>query len=212
MKEIDSIKVSEIKEELPLITVIVPAYNVEKYLDDCINSIIKQTYKNLEIIIINDCSSDKTGEIIDDFAKKDKRIISVHNEKNIGLANTRSMSIKIAKGDYIFFVDSDDYVKDNIVEKLFFCLYENNCDISFCTFIADHREIGGGIQSPKNSSRKVFIMEADEAKKGFYAPYFLTPTFHTNLIGLFWARLAKKNILASLSLPESLRTCEDIVA
>ncbi|MDR2458191.1 MAG: glycosyltransferase family 2 protein [Clostridiales Family XIII bacterium] len=205
-------QLNEIKEKLPLISVIVPAYNIENYLDDCINSIINQTYKNLEIIIINDGSSDKTGEIIEHFAKKDKRITAVHNKKNIGIMNTRIKGIKVAKADYIFFVDSDDYVKDNIIEKLFLCLIENNCDISFCTFISDHREIGGDVSFPKNSSKKIFIMEADEAKKGFYAPYFLTPTFHTNLIGLFWARLAKKKLLTSLSFPIQLRISEESIA
>ena len=93
-----------------LITIIVPVYNVADYLERCIYSIINQTYKNLEIILVDDGSTDDSGLMCDDFASKDKRIKVIH-KKNGGLSDARNVAIDIATGDYITFVDSDDYIE-----------------------------------------------------------------------------------------------------
>ena len=106
-----SIKNSNIK-----ISVIVPVYNVENYLSQCLKSIINQTYKNLEIICVNDGSTDKSLMILKEYEKKDKRI-KVINQNNKGLAATKNVGMKIATGDYITFVDSDDYIDLNVYEK-----------------------------------------------------------------------------------------------
>lgn len=113
----------------PLISIIVPCYNVEKYLSKCIESIINQTYNNLEILLIDDGSPDNSGDICDEYAKKDNRIKVIH-KKNGGLSDARNVAIDIANGEYILFIDSDDYVAVNHVEFLFDMIYRTDSDIA----------------------------------------------------------------------------------
>ena len=98
----------------PLISVIIPVYNVENFLHDCLNSILKQTYTNLEIILVDDGSTDKSGEICDEFAKNDSRIKVLH-QKNSGQAVARNNALNIASGEYIAFADSDDLIIDDYI-------------------------------------------------------------------------------------------------
>lgn len=113
----------------PMISVIVPVYKVEKYLERCIQSLLKQTYKNLEIILVDDGSPDKAPSICDDYAKKFDCIKVIH-KNNGGLSSARNAGLEIAKGDYIGFVDSDDWVEENMYEYLFDLLRNNNADIA----------------------------------------------------------------------------------
>lgn len=114
-----------------LISVIVPVYKVEKYLEKCIESIIKQTHTNLQIILVNDGSPDNCGKICDEYAKKDSRIEVIH-KINGGLSDARNVGINRANGRYIGFVDSDDYVKEDMYEKLINLIKEYDADISIC--------------------------------------------------------------------------------
>lgn len=114
-----------------LISVIVPVYNVEKYLSSCIESIINQTYHNLEILLIDDGSTDNSGKICDEYAQKDERIHVVHQE-NKGQSCARNVGIKRASGRYIAFVDSDDRLHLKMYEKLISMMKEKNADIAFC--------------------------------------------------------------------------------
>ena len=98
------------------ISVIVPVYNVEKYLERCINSIINQTYKKLEIILIDDASSDDSWKVCEQIARKDKRIKIYRNEKNLGTSKTRSIGIQKSTGELIGFVDSDDTIDIDMFE------------------------------------------------------------------------------------------------
>ena len=116
-----------------LISVIVPVYNVEKYLEKCVSSIVNQTYKNLEIMLVDDGSTDSSGKMCDEFAKKDDRIKVIH-KPNGGLSDARNSALKIAKGDYIGFVDSDDYIADDMFETLCDLMEDNNSDISIVSF------------------------------------------------------------------------------
>ncbi len=122
------------KDNGDLISVIVPVYNVEAYLRKCIESILKQTYSNLEVILINDGSKDKCGEICEEYRKKDKRIKVIH-KVNEGLSEARNTGIINATGKYITFVDSDDYIDDCYVELLYKTIILYGADIS----IASHR-------------------------------------------------------------------------
>ncbi len=115
--------------EQDLITIIIPIYNVEKYIEKCINSAINQTYKNLEIILVDDGSKDSSGYICDEFAKKDNRIIVIHKE-NGGLSDARNKGLDIAKGKYIFLLDGDDSINDCAIEYLHNLIVENNADIA----------------------------------------------------------------------------------
>jgi glycosyltransferase involved in cell wall biosynthesis len=117
----------------PRISVIVPVHNTEKYLRYCLDSIISQTYENLEIIIIDDGSSDNSGKIADEYAKQDKRIQVIH-QKSRGVSFARNVGIKKATGEYVAFVDSDDYVAADFIEKLYLLAKENKADIATCQF------------------------------------------------------------------------------
>jgi glycosyltransferase involved in cell wall biosynthesis len=117
--------------EKPLISVVMPAYNAEKYLEESINSILNQTFKNFEFIIVNDCSTDKTKEIIGKFKKKDKRIILLNNKKNLKVPLTRSRGMKVAKGKYIAVMDADDIAIKNRLEVQYKFM-EKNKDVFLC--------------------------------------------------------------------------------
>lgn len=113
---------------MELVSIIVPIYNVEKYLDKCIKSIINQTYSNIEIILVDDGSPDRCGQICDAYAKKDPRIQVLH-KKNGGLSDARNEGVKLATGKYLAFVDSDDYIARDLVEKTLSKAEENQCDM-----------------------------------------------------------------------------------
>ena len=116
-----------------LVSIIVPVYNVEKYLEKCLDSIINQTYKDIEIILIDDGSKDNSGEICDVYAKRDNRILVIH-KKNTGVSDTRNKGIKVANGKYICFIDSDDSVTLNYVEKLVRPTRNEDYDLVICNF------------------------------------------------------------------------------
>lgn len=114
-----------------LITIVVPIYKVERYLSKCINSIINQTYKNIEVILVDDGSPDRCGEICDYYAKEDFRIKVIH-KNNGGLSDARNIGIDNAKGKYISFIDSDDFIDKDYIEILYNNLINNNAEISIC--------------------------------------------------------------------------------
>lgn len=119
---------------LKKISVIVPIYNVEKYLARCVDSIVNQTYKNLEIILVDDGSPDRCPQMCDDYAEKDSRIKVVH-KKNGGLSDARNAGIAVATGEYISFIDSDDYVSDDFFECLLDAMNKENSDIAECSVV-----------------------------------------------------------------------------
>ena len=119
----------KVSNTTPLISVIVPIYNVEEYLDKCVNSILNQTYRNLEIILVDDGSPDNCPKMCDDYAKKDKRIKVIH-KVNGGLSDARNIGINQSSGEYISFIDSDDYIAENYIEVLFNNLKKYNSDLS----------------------------------------------------------------------------------
>lgn len=116
-----------------IVSVVIPVYNVELYLERCIDSVIDQTYENLEIILVDDGSSDSSGKICDDYAKDDSRINVIH-KKNGGLSDARNTGIDVATGMYIMFVDSDDWISRNCVELLIKALQWGKTQISACTY------------------------------------------------------------------------------
>ena len=122
------------KEYRRLISVIVPVYKVENYLARCVDSIIAQSYDNLEIILVDDGSPDNCGKICDGYALNDDRIRVIHKE-NGGLSDARNRGTEIACGEYITFVDSDDYIAPNFIEYLYDLLTKNNTDISCCCMV-----------------------------------------------------------------------------
>ena len=117
----------------PFITIIIPVYNAKKYLRDCIESVFSQTYHNLEIILVDDGSTDGSEKLVDDYAKTDKRIKAIH-QKNMGLSGARNTGLKHATGKYVTFVDSDDRIDINMIEGLYNALTDSDANIAVCSF------------------------------------------------------------------------------
>lgn len=117
----------------PLLSIIVPIYNVEQYVDRCIQSILNQTYQNLEIILVDDGATDCSGAIADSYAAKDKRIKVFHKE-NGGLSDARNYGLEHVTGDYILFIDSDDFIVNIMCERLITVASSNNADIVSCNY------------------------------------------------------------------------------
>ena len=118
------------QEKQGLISVIIPVYNVEKYLQECVDSVLAQTYQNFEIILVDDGSTDSSGAICDEYAKQDERISVLHQE-NKGLSITRNNGLQIASGEYIYFLDSDDWIENSTLEILLQEITKESADVVF---------------------------------------------------------------------------------
>lgn len=116
-----------------LVSVIVPIYGVEQYLERCIKSIQNQTYNNLEILLVDDGSPDNCGEICDKYAEKDSRIRVIHKQ-NGGLSDARNAGIEVASGEYYFLLDSDDWIHNQTIEIMMRMITDNNCDLAICGY------------------------------------------------------------------------------
>ena len=139
------------------ISVIVPIYKVENYLSQCVESIINQTYQNLEIILVDDGSPDRCPQICDEYALKDKRIRVIHKE-NGGLSSARNSGLDIATGDYVAFVDSDDWLDRDMYQNLINVINETQADIAVCRF---RREKGMKAVAMDNNATKTITMFND---------------------------------------------------
>lgn len=177
-----------------LISIIVPVYNAEEYIERCINSLINQTYRNIEIILINDGSTDKSKDICDSYAKKDGRI-KVVNQNNSGVSTARNKGIDVSNGECLCFVDSDDYVSNEFVEKMYKSVLMNKTDLAICSInnVSDK-----GIKY-QNSS----LYENNTITKATY--YKNINTFG----GFLWNKIFKKNIIGNLRLEKDIYYCED---
>ena len=118
----------------PLVSVIMPAYNAERFIEESIKSILNQTYRNLELIIVIDCSNDNTIQILEKFSSNDERIIVLNNDTNLGCAQSRNKALQKAKGEYIAFCDSDDVWRKNKIEKQFNHINNSNADMIFTAY------------------------------------------------------------------------------
>ncbi len=174
-----------------LISIIVPIYNVEIYLEKCLNSIINQTYKNIEILLINDGSSDNSLRICKKYQKKDKRIVLI-NKKNGGLSSARNAGIDKASGNYLLFIDSDDYIEIDMIEKLYNNIKSNNADISICNFFITKKN-----KDRKNKSCKNFTVRDEKKYNYLYNSYSLQTI-------LSWNKLYKKCLFKNIRYPEGL--------
>ena len=142
-----------------LVSVIIPAYNVERYMEKCINSLLKQTYNNFELLLIDDGSTDRTGAICDEAALEDDRI-KVFHKKNGGQAEARNLALDHISGEYITFVDSDDYVAHDYIEKLLVMIKKTGSDISICGIRGVNENDSGVFVSNES---KLYQFTADEA-------------------------------------------------
>lgn len=171
-----------------LISVIVPVYNVEKYLERCLDSILRQTYTNLEILLIDDGSKDNSGNICDEYAKKDNRIKVIH-KPNGGISDVRNVGLETAKGEYIGFVDSDDYIADDMFETLYNLSENNSTDISIVSFYEMYNGKLIGVRDDKSLMK----MDKEEALKELL--------IDTNIQSYMWNKLFKKELFEGLKFP-----------
>ena len=144
---------------MDLISVIVPVYKVENYLDKCVRSIVDQTYHNLEIILVDDGSPDRCGELCDAWAAKDSRIRVIHKE-NGGLSDARNAGLAVATGEYVSFIDSDDYIAPNFLARLYDAMVQTGAEVAECA--ADYVDEDGNILRLRNAAdmREMGKMEA----------------------------------------------------
>lgn len=130
----NSLHETQVFREMPLISVIVPVYQVKDYIDECMESLLAQTYKNLEIILVDDGSTDGSGEMCDKYASLDERVCVIHQE-NQGLSGARNAGINISHGEYVAFVDSDDVVLPDYIMILYVILNKYQTDIAVCAYL-----------------------------------------------------------------------------
>lgn len=147
----------------PKVSIILPIYNVEKYLDKCLETVTGQTLRDIEIICVIDASPDNSLEICKRWKEKDDRIIIVDKKQNEGLGLTRNSGIDVAKGEFIAFVDSDDYIDVQMYEKLYSFAKENNLDAAFCNYVRDT----DGIISKSNEPREQVLYKDKKETEEF---------------------------------------------
>ncbi|HEM2815488.1 TPA: glycosyltransferase [Streptococcus suis] len=175
----------KIKEEL--VSVIVPVYNVEKYLSQCLDSIIHQTYKNLEIILVNDGSTDGSGKICDDYAAKDGRIKVIHQE-NGGLSDARNKGLDLMTGQFVTFVDSDDYLENNCIHTLYTYACTCKTDISIGKFIEFEENTSQFLfHNHLNNGNKIEFLTGDQCLERHHK-YFLS------IFVTAWAKLYRTSL------------------
>lgn len=146
----------------PIVSIIVPVYNVEKYLNRCVDSIINQSYKDIEIILVNDGSTDNCGKIIDDYKNNDDRVKVIHKE-NGGLSDARNFGIDVAKGKYLMFIDSDDWVDDKYVETFLNVMIEEKADL----VIGKIKSVFNEKNIPINLKNRIMLSRVDAYRKMF---------------------------------------------
>ena len=169
-----------------LISVIIPVYNVEPYVKRCIDTVLNQTYKNIEIIIVDDGSTDNSGKICDEYKNKDNRVIVIHKE-NGGLSDARNTGIEKCKGKYIIFVDSDDYIETTMVEKLYNDIKSSNADISICGIYVSENDTIKEQVTPKKS----FSISGNTKYDYIYNEYSLQTI-------VAWNKLYKRSIFKKI--------------
>ncbi len=172
-----------------LISVIIPVYNVEDYLSKCIESVLAQTYKNTEIILVDDGSTDKCPGICDKYAALDNRIIVIHKE-NGGLSDARNTALSIARGQYVMCVDSDDYLEETTTQLLYESLIDSGSDISTCAYKVYHEN---EIADTQTSASEKLVMERDQALQAMM--------YQKNVTHSAWGKLYKKSLFENIRYP-----------
>ena len=188
-----------------LIGVVVPVYNVEKYLEECIESLLKQTYRNLEIILINDGSTDSSFSIIEKYQKQDRRIVGI-NRENKGSIYTRLEGAKISKAKYIMFIDSDDWLEHDAIEKSYTALKKHKADLVKFNMVKEFINEGRKRYIPGPFDMEKCI-QANNLEKEFY-PIVLN-TYHCNSL---CAQLIKKELINNVVVNDySIRMGDDLL-
>lgn len=185
----------EILKGKSMVSIIVPIYNSEQRIAKCIESILSQTFKDFELILINDGSKDKSLEICREYEEKDNRI-RVLTQENSGVSATRNRGIECAKGEYIQFVDSDDYIAPNMVEQLVMRMKANDVDMVICGILKHYENYNEEILPEKEG--KIYMNELEERYPSIFGNYIL----HSPVNKLYKKELIKSTFPTELSLGE----------
>ena len=177
------------------ISIIIPVYNVKEYLKRCVDSVLNQSYKNIEVILIDDGSTDGSEKICDEYAKKDKRVVVVH-QKNSGVSASRNKGIELATGKYLSFIDADDYVSENYIFDLY-----RNIDNSIGLIISNAKDVVEDKIIDYNSVKKDIIISSIEAKKEL----FIGKKFSM----VCWGNLYLTSIAKKVSFDKKMKIAED---
>ena len=176
----------------PIVSVIIPVFNVERYLRRCLESVIAQTYSNLQIICIDDGSSDRSGEICNEFARLDGRV-QVFHQKNCGVSEARNKGLDLAKGEYISFVDSDDYIEKNMLELMVQVLEKGGADICVAQWqyefvdgrrVIDNRKINPHIYGKKSSFE--------------FERFLYKGSYENSTVVVVWNKLYRRSIIGDI--------------
>ena len=174
-----------------MISIIVPVYNVEPYLRKCLDSIVGQKYSDLEILVIDDGSTDESGAICDEYAKKDSRIRVFHTS-NFGLSAARNLGVENARGDYLGFVDSDDWIEPDMYEALLNCAEETKSDVSCCGYY-------------RHYSNKEIERPITSVKSSYEGEALIPAAMKVNVFGLYaWNKLYKRCLFNDCMFPQGM--------
>lgn len=180
-----------------MLSVVVTVYNIEKYIENCLKSIINQSYRDIEIIVVDDGSYDASGEICEEFAKLDKRITTIH-QVNKGPHEARRTGLNNANGEYIIFIDGDDEIDEKLCEKMLFWIKESNADFVHCNFLTNGQLVIKGIRQDRkinysemtNEERKEYIINHVLSRKNeFISPSLWSKIFNKQFISLCFEKI-----------------------
>ena len=180
----------ELYNQNDLLSVIVAAYNIEEYIEKGVKSICDQTYRNLEIIVVDDGSTDRTGDICERLASEDARVQVIHKE-NGGLAEARNVGIAAARGSYIAFVDGDDWIDSDMYEKMLSALKEQQADLAICRYRHVYRS-----HTKDDSVDRAVLFEGQEALQ-----YYVQETREYAIQNAAWNKLYRREILENIAFP-----------
>lgn len=181
------------------ISIIVAVYNIAEYLPRCMESLCSQTYENLEIILVDDGSSDESGRICDNYAKQDNRIIVIH-KKNGGLSDARNAGLEAAAGDYIGFVDGDDWIEPDMYRAMLASCMENEAEIAICRY----RQIGEGAEQSEGTNR-VVPLTREQALEIYICGHEQYIIYNS-----VWSKLFQRELISDISFPVGKKS-EDIM-
>lgn len=193
--------------EKDLISIIVPVYNMEKYLDRCMESILNQTYKHLEIILVDDGSTDASPGKCDEYAQKDGRVSVIHKQ-NGGLSDARNAGLEIATGNYIGYVDSDDWIELDMYERMYNACIENQAELAVCRYVSERSTVhlnGEQTESAAQGSGVIVPLSQEELLKIYICGHEEYVIYNS-----VWSKLFHRNLVWDLRFPKG-RNSEDIM-
>ncbi len=181
-----------------LVSIIVPVYNVEDYIEECLLSLVNQTYKEIEILVVDDGATDHSGELCDALGKKYPEIITVYHTANHGLSAARNVGLVHSKGNYVCFIDSDDWIEPEMIEILFRNIHQFDADISTCSMFFDY-----GIENRKP-------VKSDDYRVSEQKKFFHEIICNPNVYGYACNKLIKGELARQFSFDEELLSQEDM--